>query len=163
MAIMSTPIDNELIQPEVVGRERLLLVTARDYELRAKSRATEVSALRDEPAVVLHEMHCLGQQIDAFCSQRRLTRRIVCRSTQLQTILRLVELGIGISFVPEMCARADESRQRRYRGMGKDGPTREIAIAYHVDRTRSHLAREFGAMLREEIGKHRYNTNQPKE
>ena len=151
IAIMSTPVDNPLIQLEIVGREQLLLVSAAgDHRHRASSKAS-VSNLRNEPAVVLHEMHCLGQQIESFCSARKLTRRIVCRSTQLDTILRLVARGVGISFVPEMAARCDTSSARLYRSLGRRGPTREIALAYHVDRTRSRLSRAFAEMLRKQV------------
>ncbi len=151
LAIVSTPIENETVQLNVLGRERLLLVAAADFALPIFDDSLTIADLRDQPAVVLHEMHCLGQQIESFCSTRRLKRRIVCRTTQLDTVLRLVELGLGISLVPEMCAHADGSKTRQYRAFGGEEPSREIAVAYRVDRSLSRLSREFIDMLRGDI------------
>jgi LysR family hydrogen peroxide-inducible transcriptional activator len=151
LAILSTPIEQESILTEVVGNERLLLVTPRDHTLSRRRRPLGIVDLQDLPAVVLHEMHCLSAQIEQFCSARRVRRRIVCRTTQLGTVLELVSLGLGVSIVPEMCARADTSRRRRYVALGRRGPTREIAVAYHADRTRSQLGRILAHMLREDL------------
>jgi LysR family hydrogen peroxide-inducible transcriptional activator len=163
LAIMSTPIDEEMIQLEVIDREKLLLVTARGYPLPAGVDYLAIEDLRDQPAIVLHEMHCLSQQIDSFCSARGVSRRIFCRSSQLSTVLELVGLGLGVSLVPEMCARADVSESRYYQEFGADGPVREIAAAYRVDRSMTRLGRAFISMLREQIqsGRHRFDCAAP--
>lgn len=151
LAIMSAPVADQTLQLQIIARERLVLATPRDYDLsKAPDRLTP-NDLRNEPAVVLHEMHCLGQQIESFCARRRLTRRIVCRSTQLATVQHLVALGLGVSFVPEMCARADRAGLCRYLPLRR-GPTREIAVAYRVDRTLSSLSRAVIEMLRAVLG-----------
>lgn len=157
-AVLSTPIEHPALHLDVLGRERLLLTAAKDYKLPAAAKRLSIRDLREQPAVVLHEMHCLGHQIESFCSTRRVTRRIVCRTTQLETVLRLVGLGLGISLVPEMCARADGAKSRRYEALGRGGPEREIAVAYRPDRHRSRLAATFIQMLREDIdsGVHAY-------
>ncbi len=156
LAILSTPIHAAELQIDVLARERLLLVAARDSAFAAGA-APAIGDLQDQPAVVMHEMHCMSQQIESFCSARRLRRRIVCRSAQLDTVLELVGIGLGISLVPEMCARTDASDQRRYFALGRNGPTREIAVAYRVDRTRSRLSRALVDLLRAELrsGAHR--------
>jgi len=144
-AVTSSPIDHDLIETEVIGTERLLAAAARDVHLPDR-KTLRLSDLRDQPTIVLHEMHCLGQQIQGFCSGSRIARRIVCRSTQLTTVLELVGLGLGVSLVPEMCAASDRSRARRYvaiGGAGENGPKREIAIAWRRDRTRSAAAEAF--------------------
>ncbi|MGE0478889.1 MAG: LysR family transcriptional regulator substrate-binding protein [Phycisphaerae bacterium] len=144
-------------RPARARRERLLLVAARGAPIVRKRAAPSLAELQDQPAVVVHEMHCLSQQIEVFCAARSLRRRIVCRSTQLATALELVGLNLGISIVPEMCASADRSKRRRYVALGRDGPTREIAAAYRVDRTRSQLSRALVELLRDDLrrGVHR--------
>ncbi len=95
-------------------------------------------------------MHCLGQQIADFCSTARLRRRIVCRSTQLPTVLSLVGLGLGVSIVPEMAARQDSSSSRVYRPL-QARPEREIAIVRRTDRSVSALCRRFLELLGEQL------------
>jgi LysR family hydrogen peroxide-inducible transcriptional activator len=157
LAIVSTPIDDPAVRLEVVGAERLLLVTSATESIGSgRSSAGVPRDWENAPAVVLHEMHCLGQQIESFCSYKRLRRRIVCQSTQLSTVLDLVALGLGISIVPEMCARADQSNTRRYHDLGRDGPCRDIAVAAHADSTPSTLSRTLVEMLRENLSRGRH-------
>jgi LysR family hydrogen peroxide-inducible transcriptional activator len=155
-AVLSTPIEDPLIELEVLGSERLLVTASRCHPLPPRGRLT-LKLLRDEPVIVLHEMHCLGQQIRDFCSAHRVTRRIVCRSTQLETVERLVALDLGISFVPEMAARADGSPERTYGALSGADPRREIAVGWRRDRSRSTLARRFVEMLSADLagGVHR--------
>lgn len=167
-AVMSTPIDHPLVGLEVLGDERLLLATARDFVLPSSVTPT-LAALEDQPTIVLHEMHCLGQQIEGFCSSRGMRRRIVCRSTQLSTVRRLVALGLGVSILPEMAARYDGSESVRYvpvedRGDAGEGPRRTIAVVWHRDRSRSRLARRFVELLREDLdkGEHCLRTEEAK-
>lgn len=159
LAIMSTPIENEAIQLKVLGKERLLVVAGKGYPLPEGDAPLGLRDLRDAPTVVLHEMHCLGQQVDVFCAAKRVPRRIVCRSTQLATVLRLVEVGLGISMVPEMCARADRGGERAYRSLGRGGPTREIAAAFRVDRTVPQVGHALIDLMREDLqaGVHAYD------
>lgn len=147
-AIMSTPIDHELIETEVIATERLLVVTPRQFAV-PDTEHLRLADLRHQPTIVLHEMHCLGQQITDFCAQRRVSPRIVCRSTQLTTVLRLVGLGMGISLVPEMCANAETQRDLQFLPITRGGPNRDIAIAWRSGRSRSRTAEAFAQVLRE--------------
>jgi len=142
-AVMSTPVEHRALHVEVIGREPLLVVAPAGSALPDRLR---VEDLTDRPAVVLHEVHCLGQQIADFCSTARLRRRIVCRSTQLPTVLSLVGLGLGVSIVPEMAARQDSDASRVYRPL-QARPEREISIVRRTDRSISVLCRRFLELL----------------
>lgn len=150
LALMSAPVEDARIDLEVLAEERLLVAVGRGRPLPDPERL-RLADLRDQPTVVLHEVHCLGRQIQEFCSGRRMNQRIVCRGTQLETVLRLVGMDLGISLVPDMCAAADRSRLRRYVPIRRNGPTRAIALAWRRDRSRSQLARAFAEIVRAEI------------
>jgi LysR family hydrogen peroxide-inducible transcriptional activator len=146
-AIMSTPVDHPGLDVEGIGSEPLLVVAPAGSPLPER---LDVEDLTDEPAVVLHEVHCLGQQIADFCSNARLRRRIVCRSTQLPTVLSLVSLGLGVSIVPEMTARNDTDSTRVYRPL-QGRPEREISIVRRADRSVSALCRRFLGLVEEQL------------
>ncbi len=152
-AIASTPVDHLQIEVEVVGRERLLLATSR-HGTAPPLRLTDLS---EQPTVVLYEVHCLGRQIRELCSLARVQPRIVCRGTQLSTVQQMVALGMGVSLVPEMCARADASSTLRYQQLSGEQPEREISVLWRKGRSRSALARSFVAALGERLaaGLHR--------
>ncbi len=146
-AVMSTPVEHPALHVQVIGREPLLVVAPAGSPLPER---LQVKDLIEEPAVVLHEVHCLGQQIADFCNNARWRRRIVCRSTQLPTVLSLVGLGLGVSIVPEMAARDDTSPLRVYRPL-QARPEREIAIVRRTDRSVSVLCRRFLELLGEQL------------
>jgi LysR family hydrogen peroxide-inducible transcriptional activator len=155
-AVMSTPVSHRLIDLEVIGSERLLLVTSPALEL-PPAEQLDLDALRRQPTIVLHEMHCLGEQIRDFCEASDLGQRIVCRSSQLETVQRLVALGLGLSLVPEMAARPGTDDALGYRPVPGLDPRREIAVAWRRDRSRSRLARRFAELVRADLdaGVHR--------
>jgi LysR family hydrogen peroxide-inducible transcriptional activator len=140
VAITSTPIDHELVEVEVVGREELLVVAPAAHPLAGIGRLT-LDDLREQPTVSLHEMHCLGAQIAGFCARAGVRPDIVCRTTQLATVLEMVRLGLGVSLVPSMAAAGDRSEDRAYLRLTHDTPSREIALVGRVGRTRPVAAR----------------------
>lgn len=160
VAIMSAPVEHDLIELEIVGREPLLVVTPANHPLAtaaaedADGTAGEVALadLRDLPAVTLHEMHCLGRTINEFCQARRLASNVVCRSTQIDTLLEFVRLGLGVSIVPQMVADRDRGAAggRRYLRFKSHPPTRAIALAWRRGRSRSTLAHWLGKKLQED-------------
>jgi len=154
-AVMSTPIDHRSVELEVLGSERLLLAVGQNVTLPRLS-GLELEMLRTQPWIVLHEMHCLGEQIRDFCEASELTRQIVCRSTQIDTVQRLVRLGLGYSLIPEMAAHADPLETLSYSPMPDREPRRDIAVVWRRDRSRSRLARRFVELIREDLesGRH---------
>ena len=138
-AILSTPVDHERVRLEVVGQERLVVVAPAAGLLEGVGTIT-LSELRGLPRVSLHEMHCLGRQIEGFCSMKRVGATISCKTTQLATVLELVGAGVGVSLAPEMAAKRDSSGARRYLRLSRGSPTREIAFATRAGRSRGAVA-----------------------
>ena len=158
VAVTSTPIDHPLVEVGVVGREELLVVAttpALDGAPGVGSAAGPWRAddLRGRETVSLHEMHCLGRTINEFCSTRRLATNVVCRMTQIDTLLEFVRLGLGVSIVPQMVAERDGNSGRdfgrRYLRFKSHPPTRAIALAWRTGRSRSTLARRLAELLRD--------------
>jgi LysR family transcriptional regulator, hydrogen peroxide-inducible genes activator len=153
-AVTSTPIEHELVEVEVIGEEELLVAVRADREVPER---VSIADLRREPTVVLHDVHCLGQQIQGFCAARRVQSRVVCRGSQLATVLGMVGLGMGYSLIPEMCAReyalggspagpldpptaAGGAAACRFIRIARGAPRREIAVIWRRDRSRSRTA-----------------------
>ncbi len=185
-AITSLPIDHELLRAEEIGREELLVVVpaaladakdeakpdvSPDDDLAERRRPGSTLALatitlaelRDQPLIRLEEMHCLSQQVEQFCTAKRVASHIVCRTTQLETIQAFVSFGVGISIIPEMAAAADEasgrsrSHGRRYLRVRGSKVERSIAITWRKDRSQPRAARRLAEILREQLasGMHR--------
>lgn len=150
VALVSTPIEHELMEVEVIGQEPLLVVVPTEHPLR-EAGAITLPELRNQPTITLHEMHCLGQQIAGFCAARRLAKNVVCRSTQLATVLEFVRLGLGVSLVPAMAAAQDTSAERAYLRLKRGTPHRDIALAWRAGRTRPLVAQRLAEHLTEQV------------
>ena len=136
VALVSTPIEHELIQVDVIGSEPILVVAPVDHPL-CQCESIGLPELRMEPTITLSEVHCLGRQISGFCSTRGLARHVSCQTTQIATVLELVDRGLGVSLVPAMAAAREQSPARHYMKLKKGPLTREIALARRKDRARS--------------------------
>lgn len=152
VAIMSAPVEHDLIDLEVVGREPLVVVMPTEHPLRGTGDIS-LADLRTQPAVTLDEMHCLGGQISEFCLSRGVGKNVVCRMTQIDTLLEFVRLGLGVSIVPEMASVHDRDPGRAYVRFRRGAPTREIALAWRRGRSRSRLARRLAELLTERVQK----------
>ena len=151
-AVLSPPIDHPRIELETLGAEEMLVVTPTDMD-GADADEITLRALRSMPRVSLSEVHCLGDQIESFCTKRDLHQRITCNATQLDTVFELVRLGLGVSLIPSMALRnrAGAGAGVRSLHLRRDAPTREIAIATKAGRSRSMLADRFAALLDLEV------------
>lgn len=150
VAITSTPINHDRIDVEVVGSEPLLVVTPSKHPLAGLANITHAD-LREQATITLHEMHCLGEQIGAFCTKTRLRPDVVCKTTQLSTVLELVRLGLGVSLIPAMAAARDDARSRVYVPFARQPPSREIALIWRRGRTRPRVAMTLGVTVREAL------------
>lgn len=136
VALLATHPNHAMIETTLIGHEELVAAVPRAWEV-AKDGMIGLAELREAPAISLHEMHCLGQQVSVFCEMRRVHPRIVCRTTQLSTILELVGLGLGASLVPQMAAAADGSKKRRYLRLRSQRPIRPLVVATRRGRRES--------------------------
>ncbi|MFG0243559.1 MAG: LysR family transcriptional regulator [Phycisphaerales bacterium JB054] len=152
LAVMSTPPEHNLIHAETLTREPLRIVVPAEHPL-CNAPAIAMADLRDQPAVRLDEMHCLGAQITEFCTAQRLDGNVVCHMTQIDTLLEFVRMGLGVSIVPEMVAARDTDPARRYLAFKRNGPSREIVLVTRAGRRTSRLAQRFAELLRERLAR----------
>lgn len=159
-AITSLPIDHELLRAEELGREDLLVVVPEGSPI-GEEGSVSLAELRDQPLIRLEEMHCLSQQVEQFCNAKRLASHVVCRTTQLETILAFVTFGVGLSIVPEMAAASDPTigrgGGRRYARVKGAKVDRAIAMTWRKDRSRPKAALRLTEIIREQLtsGRHR--------
>jgi len=148
LGLLALPIDEPRLAVEPLFAERLLLAMPADHPL-AEWSSVPIQVLQGESFVLLGEGHCLSEQIRGFCRDRSIQPVATGRAGQLATILELVGLGFGLSFVPEMARRVDLSPQRVYRPIEEPSPSRTIAVCWNPARYRTRLVRSFLQTLRD--------------
>jgi LysR family hydrogen peroxide-inducible transcriptional activator len=143
VCIMSLPVDDDRLKFEKLLTEPLLVAMSKEHRLASDSEGSRIrpTELDGEPVVILQELHCLGDQVRSLCRRRRVQPRVVCRGTQLSTLLSLVGLGMGVSVVPLMCAAAQKSPRCTYRRVADAEWQRTVVAVWHGNRELSRLAR----------------------
>src|SRR5262249_38101973 len=83
------------------GNETLLALVPEGHPL-AKQTVVSFDDLKSERFLLLHEMHCLSQQVHHLLESRRLLPEVALAGSQLSTIANMVAAEIGVSIVPQM-------------------------------------------------------------
>lgn len=142
LAIVALPIPAKYLEVEKLFEEELLLVMPPDHPLARKTRIN-LGDVEPFPFVLLDEAHCLSDNIMSFCRQRSFQPVAVERTSQLATVQELVSLSHGVSMIPAMARRRDESDRRVYRSLCRPKPMRTIAAAWNPYRFHSRLLKAF--------------------
>lgn len=101
VALASTCQPSPSLRRQSLGSEPLLALVPEEHPL-AKKDLVEFDDLKSQRFLLLHEMHCLSQQVNHLLESRRLRPEIAFAGSQLSTIANMVAASIGISIVPQM-------------------------------------------------------------
>lgn len=155
-AIMSTPPPHAAAEIESVtlAEEELVVLAAADSPLSA-GHIIGLADLRGRPIIALLEMHCLGRQIEGFCSAKGLAPQVICRTAQIQTITEMVALGLGVSIVPEMAVASGVGGSGRvsWARLRTPRPKRPIVAAWRRDRKHARAADRFIEIVRTNLAR----------
>jgi LysR family hydrogen peroxide-inducible transcriptional activator len=110
-------------------QDEFLLALPRRHPLAARRRL-RLADLRNESMILLGDDHCLRGQALALCRRAGYTPRIAIQSAQLDTVLGLVETGLGLSLVPASALASLRHRRVQFRGLGPERAARQIALAW---------------------------------
>ncbi len=103
IAVLALPIKhNEIICSELF-REPLLAAMPPDHQL-AKSDKIHLARLGIERMLLLREGHCLRDDVLTACTKAKAQFQQIFESDHLESILRLVAGGYGLSLIPEKAA-----------------------------------------------------------
>jgi LysR family hydrogen peroxide-inducible transcriptional activator len=147
VGILALPVESEHLHAEALFEEELLLALPANHPL-TKKRRVSVEDITGEAFILVNEMHCLGQQIVAFCNRESCTPRVVCRSSQVLTVQELVAVGQGVSLLPTMACQNDRHSNRVYRHLSGRAPKRTIGMIWHKQRYQRPLVKKFVELIR---------------
>ena len=149
LAFMALPVEDERLLYETIGEERLVLITPPGDPLLGKEMICAPD-LDTRGVISLQEPHCLGTHVREFCGKAVVRHSVACQTTQLSTIERFVERGLGVSLLPEIGAWLSRSDRLGYRPLMDTVPPRTIVCAWHADRERDATSRCMTSAARDE-------------
>ncbi|MEX2381698.1 MAG: LysR substrate-binding domain-containing protein, partial [Opitutales bacterium] len=128
-ALLSPPLDGDEWNLLELERDELLVTLPANHVL-AGEQTIDLDSLLTHPLVLMQEAHCLSKQALQVCEQAGRTPRVSIRSSQLETVQALVELGLGVSFTPAMALPRLSSRKVCHLSIAPTPVYRRIALAW---------------------------------
>ena len=142
VALASTCQKSPSLGIEPIGVEPLLALVPEAHSL-AKQSVITFDDLKSQRFLLLHEMHCLSQQVHHQLESRRLHPEIALAGSQLSTIANMVAAGIGVSIVPQMMVKHHATPGCVTLPFAPPVPERELNFLYNPLRFQSKAAAEF--------------------
>jgi LysR family hydrogen peroxide-inducible transcriptional activator len=147
--LVATPLRVAGFREEVLGLERLLAYLPPGDPLLRKKTVSQ-AALSDRDLWIMPEGHCFRSQVLSYCGSAPRPRpaRIQFESGSFETLVRLVDEGLGATVLPELVVRSLPARRKRQvRPLAAPTPVREIGLVT----ARNHLRRRVTDALVAEI------------
>jgi len=129
MALIALPYDiGELLVRELFKDE--FWFVAREDDSHAQDKAVAVKQLDAGQILLLEEGHCLRDHAIAACGNRRANAESRIEATSLNTLVQMVEGGLGVTLLPELAIKAGVLKGTRLiaRPFAPHVPSRRIAL-----------------------------------
>ena len=147
LRIAGRPAESEL-RTEVLRPLEDALVCRPDHALAGSARVT-ATALAREPLLLLDRTTASRAALDAWLAAREVTPRVAMEMASVEVLLRLVELGFGVTVVPAVAvgARSKSLVARPIAGLR----ARQVALVSSTVGPLSPAARAFAAIVRAHV------------
>ncbi len=142
VALASTCQQSPTLRRESLASEPLLALVPEGHPL-AKKTVVELDDLKSQRFLLLHEMHCLSQQVNHLLESRRLRPEIALAGSQLSTIANMVAASIGVSIVPQLMVKHYATPGCVSLPFAPPVPERELNLLYNPLRFQSKAAAAF--------------------
>jgi LysR family transcriptional regulator, hydrogen peroxide-inducible genes activator len=106
------PVNRSELQSVRLFREPLLVAVLKDHVLSRRA-PLESSQLKGATVLALEHGHRLREQVIEICERYGAQLSLDYEGTSLDTLRQMVELGMGIAFLPALYVRAELSREGR--------------------------------------------------
>jgi LysR family transcriptional regulator, hydrogen peroxide-inducible genes activator len=151
-AMIATPVDDERLALIPLFDEPLLVALAAQHPLAGR-RAIDPSEIDPATLLLLSEGHCLRDQALAFCNEPSLGKNLSgdFRAASLETVLHLVEAGLGVTLVPEtyVTAQRRNASTIAFRPLAVPSASRRIGLAFRRSSARRIALDEVARLTRE--------------
>ncbi len=141
LGILVSPLNDPAIREVPLFYEPLLVYSSHTYE----KQFLLPEDIEPDELLLLEEGHCLRSQIMNLCElRRRSDSRLNYQSGSLETLIRLVGMGQGVTILPAMATETLGPEQRQHLFQFRaPAPVREVSLATHRDFLKNDLISAF--------------------
>lgn len=153
-AILATVVTDKSLQAETLFYEQFLGYVARKESIFKNEmiRSTDISG---ERLWLLDEGHCFRDQLMRFCQLETVKlHQAAYHLGSMETFMRIVEGGKGITFIPELASyQLSQEQKELVRPFAIPRPTREISIVTKTDFVRYSILNMIKESIRSSVPK----------
>jgi DNA-binding transcriptional LysR family regulator len=141
----------ERVRSEALCGQRDVLICPPTHALAGR-RSLTLSELVREPLVLLDRSTSTRSLIEQQFFALGVRPKVVMEMSSVEVIKRLVELGFGLSVIPELAVLRELAQGTlRALRLPKGWPKRQVGLVTRADGSLSHAARAFVSVLRGEL------------
>jgi LysR family hydrogen peroxide-inducible transcriptional activator len=133
-ALLALPVHDDFLVTHSLFNDEFYLAVPTNHEL-TRHDTIDQSTLRNHRLLLLEEGHCLRDQALEICQLNGISEEYDFRATGLETLRQMVRAGSGITFIPEIAKRNDESGIQ-YIPFTSPVPARTIGLVWRKTTTR---------------------------
>ena len=152
--LLVTPLEEKLLKETILFYEPFVTYLSPENPLLAKKNI-EASDLNVAHVWVLKEGHCFRNQVLNICSHVNnfvQNRQVEYASGSLQTLMQMVELGEGLTILPELAIwSVSENQMDRVRYFSDPQPVREVSLVTHRDYYKKNIIDALVLSIKENI------------
>jgi len=151
--IAATPLAEAGLQEETLALEPLLAYLPPDDPLLRK-KAIAQTDLEQRELWVMPEGHCFRTQVLSYCRGETRGERVRFESGSFETLIRLVDAGMGATILPALVVHGLDRRRREAQVRPLAGPTpvREIGLVIGRTELRRRVVEALASEVREGLG-----------
>jgi LysR family transcriptional regulator, hydrogen peroxide-inducible genes activator len=110
LAVLAEPVPSTSLLSQRLFTEPLLVALPKDHHTMQEP-FVRMDELETASFILMREEHCLSRQTLEVFHRAKFRPNVVCQTSQIETVIALVEAGVGISLIPEMAlSRIDRCR-----------------------------------------------------
>ncbi len=144
-ALLALPADDAHLESCPIFDDEFLLAVSTDHEFAGQS-AVDEEALAHHNLLLLEEGHCLRDQALEVCQIHGSTENQEFRATSLETLRQMVKAGTGITLIPNIAIKDNDS-DIRYIPFSKSSPKRTIGLVWRKTTARRRVIEAVVDML----------------
>jgi DNA-binding transcriptional LysR family regulator len=144
----------DVLSVETLRPQREVVICPKDHPF-ARRRSLTLAELASQPLVLLDKSTASRGLLDESLRELGLRPHVVMEMSSVEVIKRLVELGFGLSLIPELAGMREFEQGQlvalRTRGTESAWPRRHVGLITPLHGSLSHAARAFLQVLRSEL------------
>ena len=134
VGILVTPVKNENLNELPLFYEPFIAYVSKQHPLTTRD-SVRLADLNINHILLLNEGHCFRTQVLNICAERKSAEykpRLQFESGSLETLMRMVERGLGFTLLPELATVDMEDTKRQWlKAFDAPTPIREVSLVTH--------------------------------